>query len=87
MQGVLIDDHRIHVDFSQSVSRLSNLWRDSANSKRSHKGGFGGISGLEKKSHYREDDGRTSGRNYRMVFDRNEAKKSKWEGKRASQIT
>ena len=75
MQGVLIDDHRIHVDFSQSVSRLSNLWRDSTNSKRSHKGGFGGISGLEKKSHYREDDGRSSGRNYRMVFDRNEARK------------
>ena len=22
MQGVLIDDHRIHVDFSQSVSRI-----------------------------------------------------------------
>lgn len=75
MQGVLIDDHRIHVDFSQSVSRLSNLWRDSTNSKRSHKGGFGGISGLEKKSHYRGDDDRASGRNYRMVFDRNEVKK------------
>ena len=30
MQGVLIDDHRIHVDFSQSVSKLSNDWRSTA---------------------------------------------------------
>jgi peptidyl-prolyl cis-trans isomerase-like 4 len=27
MQGVLIDDHRIHVDFSQSV-RGASIWRD-----------------------------------------------------------
>jgi peptidyl-prolyl cis-trans isomerase-like 4 len=33
MDGVLIDDHRIHVDFSQSVSRLSTMWRDDTNSK------------------------------------------------------
>jgi peptidyl-prolyl cis-trans isomerase-like 4 len=29
MDGVLIDDRRIHVDFSQSVSRLSEAWRKS----------------------------------------------------------
>ncbi|KAF4542414.1 Peptidyl-prolyl cis-trans isomerase [Lasiodiplodia theobromae] len=34
MQDVLIDDHRIHVDFSQSVSKLSNVWRDATNAKR-----------------------------------------------------
>ncbi|KEF57096.1 peptidylprolyl isomerase [Exophiala aquamarina CBS 119918] len=53
MQGVLIDDHRIHVDFSQSVSKLSDTWRDATNSKRAkNSGGFGGIASLEKKRHY-----------------------------------
>lgn len=54
MQGVLIDDHRIHVDFSQSVSRLADVWRTSTNTKRKRQGGgFGGIEGLEKKRQYR----------------------------------
>lgn len=34
MDGVLIDDRRIHVDFSQSVSRLSDAWRKETNEKR-----------------------------------------------------
>ncbi|KAL8681338.1 MAG: hypothetical protein Q9186_002547 [Xanthomendoza sp. 1 TL-2023] len=54
MQGVLIDDHRIHVDFSQSVSRLSDNWRTATNSKRANQsGGFGGVANLEKKRQYR----------------------------------
>ncbi|GAB7344315.1 hypothetical protein MBLNU457_2180t1 [Dothideomycetes sp. NU457] len=58
MQGVLIDDHRIHVDFSQSVSKLADSWRDTTNSKTARKrGGFGGFEGLEKKRHYRETEG------------------------------
>jgi len=57
MQGVLIDDHRIHVDFSQSVSRLSDVWRDATNDKRARRGaGFGGISGLRKWRQYREEE-------------------------------
>ena len=73
MQDVLIDDHRVHVDFSQSVSRLADVWRDTTNSKRKNQGGgFGGIEGLEKKRQYRAqyDSGapRGSGR-YDMVFD------------------
>ncbi|KAL9027393.1 MAG: hypothetical protein Q9196_004070 [Gyalolechia fulgens] len=57
MQGVLIDDHRIHVDFSQSVSRLSDNWRTATNSKRAkHAGGFGGVANLEKKRQYRAMD-------------------------------
>ncbi|KAG9231422.1 putative peptidyl-prolyl cis-trans isomerase-like 4, partial [Amylocarpus encephaloides] len=57
MQGVLIDDHRIHVDFSQSVSKLSDTWRTATNSKRRQGGGgFGGVSGLEKKRHYKAAD-------------------------------
>ncbi|KAK5051517.1 Peptidyl-prolyl cis-trans isomerase cyp6 [Exophiala bonariae] len=79
MQGVLIDDHRIHVDFSQSVSKLSDTWRDATNSKRAkHSGGFGGIESLEKKRHYREQDGRVlGGRGYRMVFDKDDIRKDR----------
>ncbi|CBX97712.1 hypothetical protein LEMA_P091210.1 [Plenodomus lingam JN3] len=55
MDGVLIDDHRIHVDFSQSVSKIADDWRDDANKKRKRAaGGFGGIDNLEKKRQYRE---------------------------------
>ncbi|TKA80701.1 Peptidyl-prolyl cis-trans isomerase-like 4 [Friedmanniomyces simplex] len=58
MQGVLIDDHRIHVDFSQSVSKLSNDWRSSTNSKTARsKGGFGGFDSLEKRRQYRGAEG------------------------------
>ncbi|KAI9660741.1 MAG: Peptidyl-prolyl cis-trans isomerase cyp6 [Alyxoria varia] len=73
MQDVLIDDHRIHVDFSQSVSRLADVWRDATNSKRKNQGGgFGGIEGLEKKRQYRaqHDSGARKGNErYGMVFD------------------
>ena len=76
MQGVLIDDHRIHVDFSQSVSKLSDTWRDATNSKRKrHAGGFGGIASLEKKSHYRDDGYEQNGRGYRMVFDKSDVRR------------
>lgn len=34
MDGVLIDDRRIHVDFSQSVSKIAKSWRDQTNKKR-----------------------------------------------------
>lgn len=72
MQDVLIDDHRIHVDFSQSVSKSFNAWRDASNSqrRRQHGGGFGGIESLQKKRHYREQADRSTGQGYRMVFER-----------------
>ena len=78
MQDVLIDDHRIHVDFSQSVSRLADVWRDATNKKRNRKGGFGGIEGLEKKSHYRAEREplRHKGEQYGMVFNKNERRES-----------
>ena len=49
MQDVLIDDHRIHVDFSQSASKIAGEWRDATNKKRrAHAGGgLGGFEGLE----------------------------------------
>ncbi|GLI79889.1 peptidyl-prolyl cis-trans isomerase-like 4 [Penicillium ochrochloron] len=73
MQGVLIDDHRIHVDFSQSVSKLSDSWRNATVSKRQQRGGFGGVADLELKRQYRvSDDSRAEDddRAYNMVFDR-----------------
>ena len=74
MQGVLIDDHRIHVDFSQSVSKLSAEWRSTTNSKTARsRGGFGGIDSLEKRRQYRASDAggeRGRGDKYDYVFDK-----------------
>lgn len=76
MQGVLIDDHRIHVDFSQSVSKLSDTWRTATNSKRRQGGGgFGGISGLEKKRQYKTDDYGVRRDRYGMVYDEDELRR------------
>ncbi|KAF2177677.1 cyclophilin-like protein [Zopfia rhizophila CBS 207.26] len=88
MEGVLIDDHRIHVDFSQSVSRLSDSWRDATNSKRKRQGGgFGGIDNLEKRRQYRGDDARERERErerdkYALVQDPEEARKRAEDSKR-----
>lgn len=80
MQNVLIDDHRIHVDFSQSVSRLADVWRDSTNGKRRRNhggGGFGGIEGLEKKRQFRgagEDERtRKRERDFEMLVEKGQA--------------
>ncbi|KAF7538877.1 hypothetical protein G7Z17_g12560 [Cylindrodendrum hubeiense] len=70
MQGVLIDDRRIHVDFSQSVSKLSDVWRKDSNNKRrtnAGRGGWGGIRDLEKRRQYRDEGERSTGNDYRMV--------------------
>jgi len=76
MQGVLIDDHRIHVDFSQSVSKLADSWRDTTNSKTARKrGGYGGFEGLEKKRHYRETEGARGRERYDYVFDKNDKRR------------
>jgi peptidyl-prolyl cis-trans isomerase-like 4 len=69
MQDVLIDDHRIHVDFSQSVSKLSNHWRDQENSRRKRGGGgWGGVKELEKKTQYRAEDTEPVADGFGMVF-------------------
>ncbi|KAH6683128.1 peptidyl-prolyl cis-trans isomerase-like 4 [Halenospora varia] len=78
MQGVLIDDHRIHVDFSQSVSKLSDTWRTATNSKRKNGGGgFGGVSGLEKKRQYKAADYSSGSRRdrYGMVYDEDDLRR------------
>lgn len=78
MQGVLIDDHRIHVDFSQSVSKLSENWRNATVTKRRQRGGFGGVDDLEQKRQYRDTEDAPSYEDddsYNMVFDK--SRKSK----------
>ncbi|KAJ9646352.1 Peptidyl-prolyl cis-trans isomerase-like 4 [Coniosporium tulheliwenetii] len=79
MDGVLIDDKRIRVDFSQSVSRLPDSWRESGSFKRWQergRGGFGGIEGLEKRRQYRNEDApRAREGRYGYVFDRGEARR------------
>lgn len=74
MDGVLIDDRRIHVDFSQSVSRLSEVWRNETNNKRRKAaakrggGGWGGVKELEKWRKYRNEDSEPDDdRGYQMV--------------------
>jgi peptidyl-prolyl cis-trans isomerase-like 4 len=74
MDSVLIDDRRIHVDFSQSVSRLSEVWRNDTNKKRKNAaarratGGWGGVKELEKRRQYRNEDIEPDDdRGYRMV--------------------
>ncbi|ORZ21012.1 cyclophilin-like domain-containing protein [Lobosporangium transversale] len=70
MNNVLIDDRRIHVDFSQSVSKLHKDWM--VKKVKSKQGGGGvGIEdlNLEQRSRYRDED-RSSGRSgYDYVFD------------------
>ncbi|KAI0390562.1 cyclophilin-like protein [Xylariaceae sp. FL0594] len=77
MQGVLIDDRRIHVDFSQSVSKLADVWRGGENAKRKGRagggrGGWGGVADLEKWRKYRNDDGREPTDRYSMVYSEEE---------------
>jgi peptidyl-prolyl cis-trans isomerase-like 4 len=51
MQNVLIDDRRIHVDFSQSVSKLHQTWIN----QRLQGQAFGGQDNLIKRGKYRTD--------------------------------
>jgi len=89
MQGVLIDDRRIHVDFSQSVSKLSDAWRSETNTKRKKqargRGGWGGVRELEKWRQYREEE-EHEGDAYEMVYgedemrDRRDKSRTKQDG-------
>lgn len=77
MQEVLIDDRRIHVDFSQSVSKLSDVWRNDTNNKRranASRGGWGGVKELEKRRQYRNEGEGNTGRDYGLVYSDEEMK-------------
>lgn len=71
MQDVLIDDHRIKVDFSQSVSKYAAELKRSSTG-HGGRGGFGGVDGLQRRQQYRNDrhGGRRDGYDY--VFDKRE---------------
>ncbi|KAJ1308693.1 hypothetical protein OPQ81_004384 [Rhizoctonia solani] len=73
MQNVLVDDRRIWVDFSQSVSKLNTHWSNNPMMpKRGKRGGagFAGRDDLEETRRYRnEDSGKGDGEGFGMVFD------------------
>ncbi|CAG8691231.1 9044_t:CDS:1, partial [Acaulospora morrowiae] len=84
MNNVLIDDRRIKVDFSQSVSKLHKDWIDSKIRKQGGKG-YGGSENLEKRTKYRGGDDIPVDK-YDLVFDHtgdyeNEKKKHSREHK------
>ncbi|QRV87929.1 peptidyl-prolyl cis-trans isomerase, cyclophilin-type protein [Ceratobasidium sp. AG-Ba] len=59
MQNVLVDDRRIWVDFSQSVSRLNTHWSNNPKLGRRNKRGddsYAGRDDLEETRRYREED-------------------------------
>jgi peptidyl-prolyl cis-trans isomerase-like 4 len=72
MQNVLIDDRRIHVDFSQSVSKLHGDWLQQRMLNSSRDTGLG--RGLVQRKQYR-DDRETSAARYDLVFDDEPQKK------------
>jgi len=65
MQNVLIDDRRIHVDFSQSVSKLWQPWK--ANSGRDRRGWKHDRQDGER-AQGRRGGGHDHGRGYKMVY-------------------
>jgi len=67
MQSVLIDDRRIHVDFSQSVSKLHTDWISKRLNNQSAT--IGGVEGLEKRKRYREENAHERGDDYDLVFE------------------
>jgi peptidyl-prolyl cis-trans isomerase-like 4 len=56
MDDALIDDRRIHVDFSQSVSKLADSWRNETNARRQRDHGLPYRGG--DKSHFFRGDSR-----------------------------
>ena len=69
MNKVLIDDRRIHVDFSQSVSKLHKDWM--VKKIGAKKDGVAADLNLEQRSRYRDDNssGRKQGSGYDYVFE------------------
>jgi peptidyl-prolyl cis-trans isomerase-like 4 len=70
MDNVLIDDRRIKVDFSQSVSKLHGNWVQDRRSKILERGGgYGGFANLSKRTQYRNGKlGNEINGGYNMIF-------------------
>ncbi len=72
MQNVLIDDRRIHVDFSQSVSKLHGAWN--AQRKRDiDTGEFG--ENLHRRQRYRMQSESQRGEEYGLLFEHGDSHK------------
>ena len=70
MNKVLIDDRRIHVDFSQSVSKLHKDWMvKRVGAKRNGEGVGAEDLNLEQRSRYRDGGSSRQGQRYDYVFD------------------
>ncbi|KAJ3055183.1 Peptidyl-prolyl cis-trans isomerase cyp6, partial [Rhizophlyctis rosea] len=67
MDNVLIDDRRIHVDFSQSVSKLHYDFMRGERRQLADGEGYGGSRGLERRRKYRDEDERHE--DYDLVFE------------------
>ncbi|KAM3588905.1 Peptidyl-prolyl cis-trans isomerase-like 4 [Umbelopsis sp. WA50703] len=78
MQSVLIDDRRIHVDFSQSVSKLHTDWI--AKRLKNQPEAVGGVEGLEKRKRYREEAAHERGDNYDLVFEHSKRPRERSRG-------
>ncbi|KAK9767191.1 Peptidyl-prolyl cis-trans isomerase-like 4 [Basidiobolus ranarum] len=68
MDNVLIDDRRIHVDFSQSVSKLHKDWVAGKIKNAQSSEGYGGSAQLQKRQKYRSGE-QESRNNFDMVFE------------------
>ncbi|KAI9309430.1 cyclophilin-like domain-containing protein [Cunninghamella echinulata] len=82
MQSVLIDDRRIHVDFSQSVSKLHKDWISKRMQANSSGKSMGGFNDLQKRTRYREGNDKQRGDNYDLVFDEHRNSSSSSSSKR-----
>ncbi|KAG9285709.1 hypothetical protein G9A89_002276 [Geosiphon pyriformis] len=71
MNNVLIDDRRIKVDFSQSVSKIHNDWLKTKMTKRGSIG-YGGSENLERRTQYRGGNDAPPRSKYEMVFEERE---------------
>ncbi|KAI7825429.1 cyclophilin-like domain-containing protein [Kickxella alabastrina] len=67
MEGVLVDDRRIHVDFSQSVAKVAGKWTRTRGGRNGAGGGLG--AGLRMKRQQRGGAAERRGEEYEMVFD------------------
>lgn len=79
MQDVLIDDHRIKVDFSQSVSKYAAELRRSGDDRSHRRGGFGGVDSLERRQQYRNDRHGPRDKAYDYVFDKRDREGARYQ--------
>jgi peptidyl-prolyl cis-trans isomerase-like 4 len=81
MNNVLIDDRRIHCDFSQSVSKINYMQETKGIESIESEQGFGGV-GLKKKTKYRNEQ---SKQEYEMIFETEKSRRGDERGRNAQE--